>query len=221
LFQDGAFGGLPARYGLCSCWGLNRYLQVLFQSWTHPVVFGVCKFGSAFVDNADRFPEGAEEVSDDETDILVTSYFDDNGKRLVFDQRYAVSANSMSALILKASSPFFQELLAVQKTTEYVEGPWKNGRDGILERVVTYMKAATKMIKAVKATETHTCRRIDNKGFVLNVSCSTPDVPMGSNFLVELQVRPFNHVTWGANKVAADAVSFCMKMSVVSTSIRE
>lgn len=147
--------------------------------------------------------------SDDETDILVTSYFDDDGKSteasvddfptpltggLVLDQRYAVSAKSMSALILKASSPFIQELLAVQKTAEYVEEPWKSGKNGIIERGVTYMKAATKMIKAVKATERQTCRRIDEKGFVFDVSCSTPDVPYGSNFLVELQVRPFNHV---------------------------
>ncbi|KAG0631154.1 hypothetical protein M758_1G231500 [Ceratodon purpureus] len=157
---------------------------------------------SVFVDNADRFPEGTDEGSDDETDMLVTSYFDDDGKSteasvddfpapltggLVLDQRYAVSAKSMSALILKASSPFIQELLAVQKTTEYVEEPWKSGKDGIIERGVTYMKAATKMIKAVKATETQTCRKIGEKGFVFNVSCSTPDVPYGGNFLVELQ----------------------------------
>ena len=142
---------------------------------------------------------------------MVTSYFDDDGKSteasvgdfpaplaggLVLDQRYAISAKAMNALILKASSPFVQELLAVQKTTEYVEQPWRSSKNdtGVIERVVTYMKAATRLIKAVKATETQTCRRINEKGFVFSVACSTPDVPYGGNFVVELQVRPFNHV---------------------------
>ncbi|KAG0621016.1 hypothetical protein M758_4G261700 [Ceratodon purpureus] len=157
---------------------------------------------SGSVDSPERFPEGAEECTDDEVDTLVNSFFDDDGKSVeaspddfpppllggvVLDQRYAVSAKFMSALILKAGSPFVQEFLTVQKTTEHSEEPWRNAKNDSIQRVVTYMKAATKMIKSVKATETQTCRRLDDKGFVVDVSCATPDVPYGSNFLVELQ----------------------------------
>ena len=107
---------------------------------------------------------------------------------VVLDQAYGVSAKCMSALILKAGSPFVQEFLTTQKTTEYAEEPWRNAKNDNIQRVVTYIKAATKMIKAVKATETQTCRRLDDRGFVVDVSCATPDVPYGSCFLVELQV---------------------------------
>ena len=173
------------------------------------VVYCVYEFRSGSVHSPGRFPEGAEECSDDEVGTLVTSFFEDDGKSVeasptdfpsplpggvVLDQRYGVSAKSLSALILKPSSAFVQEFLTVQKTTEYAAEPWRNARNDNIQRVVTYMKAATKMIKSVKATETQTCRRLDDRGFVVDVSCATPDVPYGSNFLVELQViLPFNH----------------------------
>lgn len=134
---------------------------------------------------------------------MVTSFFEDDGKSveaspadfpsplaggMVLDQLYAVSAKFLNALILKAGSPFVQEFLTMQKTTEYSEEPWRNAKNDNIQRVVTYMKAATKIFKSVKATETQTCRRLDDRGFVVDVSCATPDVPYGSNFLVELQV---------------------------------
>ncbi|XP_024372049.1 C2 and GRAM domain-containing protein At1g03370 isoform X2 [Physcomitrium patens] len=157
---------------------------------------------SAHVESPDRFPEVAEDCSDDEIDTLASSFFDDDGKSMepsvddfppplasgvVLDQRYGTSAKSLSALICKAGSPFIQELLTCLKTTEYSEEPWKRANNGCIERVVSYMKAATKIIKAVKASESHTCRRLDDRGFILDISCSTPDVPYGSNFMVKLQ----------------------------------
>ncbi|XP_024386274.1 C2 and GRAM domain-containing protein At1g03370 isoform X3 [Physcomitrium patens] len=157
---------------------------------------------SGSVHSPDRFPEAAEASSDDEIHTLVTSFFDDDDKSVeasvddfpsplaggvVLDQRYAISAKALSSLICKPSSSFFQELLTVQKTTEYSEEPWKSVKNDSIERVVSYMKAATKIIKSVKATETHTCRRLDDRGFVLDISCATPDVPCGTSFLVELQ----------------------------------
>lgn len=159
------------------------------------------------MDSPDRlFQEAAEDCSDEETDTLVTSFFEDDGKSteasetdfppplgggVVMNQAYAVSAKFLNALLLKADSPFMQDLLTVQKTTEFVAEPWRSAKNDKIQRVVTYMKAASKMIKAVKATETQTCRRVDDKGFIFDVSCATPDVPMGSTFLVELQVITF------------------------------
>lgn len=162
--------------------------------------------GSVGIDSPDRsYHDGPDDLqSDDETDTIATTFFDDDNKSsessvadfpsplpggLVLDQAFAVSAKALSALMLKPDSAFVQELLTVQKTTEYSAEPWRNGKNGDVQRVVTYMKAATKMIKSVKATETQCCRRVpEDMGFVVDVSCATPDVPMGDKFLVELQV---------------------------------
>lgn len=168
---------------------------------------------------------------------MVTSFFDDDDKSVeasvddfpsplaggvVLDQRYAISAKALSSLICKPSSSFFQELLTVQKTTEYSEEPWKSVKNDSIERVVSYMKAATKIIKSVKATETHTCRRLDDRGFVLDISCATPDVPCGTSFLVELQVCSYNY--FNARYVIAQKVAylvfFSLRVSAFYTSIR-
>lgn len=161
---------------------------------------------------------------------MASSFFDDDGKSMepsvddfppplasgvVLDQRYGTSAKSLSALICKAGSPFIQELLTCLKTTEYSEEPWKRANNGCIERVVSYMKAATKIIKAVKASESHTCRRLDDRGFILDISCSTPDVPYGSNFMVKLQVGSFKYAEsfWFFGKKIACVISFRISMS--------
>jgi hypothetical protein len=144
-----------------------------------------------------------EASSDDELDAVGSSFFEEDGKSMevssiedptplsggvVLNQKFAVSFKALSGLICKPCSPFIQDLLTVLKTTEYVEEPWRDSGDESIKRVVTYMKAATKMLKSVKATESQTCRRLDDRGFIVSVSCSTPDVPYGNSFLVELQV---------------------------------
>jgi hypothetical protein len=47
-------------------------------------------------------------------------------------------------------------------------------------------------VKAVRATEVQTYTRADDKCFVVSVTCATPDVPYGGNFVVELQVEFIN-----------------------------
>lgn len=163
---------------------------------------------SSSVGSPDRYPEAAEASSDDEIDTLVTSFFDDDDKSVeasvddfpsplaggvVLDQGYAISAKSLSSLICKPNSSFLKEFLIVQKTIGYSEEPWKSLNNDSIERVVSYIKAATKIVKSVKATETHTCRRLDDRGFVLDISCATPDVTCGTYFLVELQVRSYTY----------------------------
>ncbi|KAH1126466.1 hypothetical protein AAZX31_06G169700 [Glycine max] len=73
-------------------------------------------------------------------------------------------------------------------TTNVQEGPWtwKNGDTSCLTRVVTYMKAATKLIKAVNAIEEQTYIRVSRKEFAILVSVSTPEVPYGNSFRIEL-----------------------------------
>ncbi|KAF9591666.1 hypothetical protein IFM89_005538, partial [Coptis chinensis] len=82
----------------------------------------------------------------------------------------------------------FHKILAeLQGTTELQEGPWtfENGGDR-LKRVVTFVKAATKIVKAVRATEEQTYLKADGNVFAVLVSVSTPDIIYGNTFQVEL-----------------------------------
>ncbi|KAK6148308.1 hypothetical protein DH2020_019220 [Rehmannia glutinosa] len=82
-------------------------------------------------------------------------------------------------------------LAELQGTTDIQENPWKWESEGVscLRRVVTYTKAATKLVKAVKATEEQTYIKADGNGFVVLVNVSTPDVPYGNTFKIELQYK--------------------------------
>jgi hypothetical protein len=130
------------------------------------------------------------------------SFFDDDGKSVAsspedfpaplaggvcMDQKYAVSAKALNAIIFRPGSAFVRELLQIQKTTEYTEEPWKKvGSD--IKRSVTSVRAATKMVKSVKSFETQTYTRADDRGFCILLTSSTPDAPYGGSFVVEMQV---------------------------------
>jgi hypothetical protein len=55
-----------------------------------------------------------------------------------------------------------------------------------LKRVITYVKAPTKLVGALKASEEQTYLKADGKIFAVLISVSTPDVMYGSTFKVEL-----------------------------------
>jgi len=55
-----------------------------------------------------------------------------------------------------------------------------------LKRVISYTKAPTKLVKAVKATEDVTYLKADGEMFAVLASASTPEVPFGNNFRVEV-----------------------------------
>ncbi|XP_051136740.1 C2 and GRAM domain-containing protein At5g50170 isoform X2 [Andrographis paniculata] len=76
----------------------------------------------------------------------------------------------------------------LQGTTNVQEEAWKWKSDGApsLSRVVSYTKAASKLVKAVKAFEEQTYVKADGNEFAILVNVSTPDVPYGSTFKVEL-----------------------------------
>lgn len=148
-------------------------------------------------------PDASEVSSDEDADTLPLSFFDDDGKSVgaspeeippplaggvVLDQIYALSAKAMNALIFKPGSPFVKDLLETQKSTEYVEEPWRKVGTEPIKRVISYTKAASKLVKAVKATEVQTYTRADDKCFCVLITVATPDVPYGGNFLVEMQV---------------------------------
>lgn len=105
---------------------------------------------------------------------------------ILLDQVYSTSPRNLNAIIFGPNNEFKRELTQLEGTTNYVEGPWRKTGGEPMKRVVTYTKAATKMVKAVKATEEQTYLIADGKVFVVSVSVSIPDVPYGSSFRCEL-----------------------------------
>ncbi|XP_057871325.2 C2 and GRAM domain-containing protein At1g03370 isoform X2 [Cryptomeria japonica] len=105
---------------------------------------------------------------------------------ILLDQSYNTSPRTLNSILFGPKSQFKRDLTQLEGTTNYVEGPWRKAPGEPMKRVVTYIKAATKLVKAVKATEEHTYLRADGKVFIVLESVSTPDVPYGSSFRVEL-----------------------------------
>ena len=142
--------------------------------------------------------------SSGEEDVVVPlSFFNDNGKSVgsspedfppplalgvIMDQKYAVSAKALNAIIFKPGSAFVRELLQIQKTSDYVEEPWRKVGNDLIKRSITSVRAATRLVKSVKQYETQTYTRADDKGFCILMTSSTPDAPYGGNFLIEMQV---------------------------------
>ncbi|RWW76410.1 hypothetical protein BHE74_00015492 [Ensete ventricosum] len=106
---------------------------------------------------------------------------------VLLDQSYSVAPGDLNSFLFSPSSNFWQSLAEVQGTTGFQAEPWRleNGGES-LKRVVTYTKAATKLVKAVTATEEQTYLKVDGKHFAVLASVSTPDVPFGSTFRTEL-----------------------------------
>ncbi|MBA0834958.1 hypothetical protein Goarm_007272 [Gossypium armourianum] len=107
---------------------------------------------------------------------------------IVLDQTYALSPYDLNKLLFAPDSQFRKDLAQLQGATDVQEGPWtwKSGEVLCLTRVITYTKSATKLVKAVKATEEQTYIKANGQEFAILVSVSTPEVPYGSTFNIEL-----------------------------------
>uniref|UniRef100_A0A2N9IT31 C2 domain-containing protein n=1 Tax=Fagus sylvatica TaxID=28930 RepID=A0A2N9IT31_FAGSY len=107
---------------------------------------------------------------------------------ILLDQIYAVPSYDLNALLFAPDSQFRKDLAELQGTIDVQEGPWiwKSGDTSCLTRVVSYTKAATKLVKTLKATEEQTYIRADGGEFAVLVSVSTPEAPFGNTFKVEL-----------------------------------
>ncbi|XP_010096488.2 C2 and GRAM domain-containing protein At1g03370 isoform X1 [Morus notabilis] len=106
---------------------------------------------------------------------------------VLLDQLYAIAPWDLNSLLFSLDSSFPKSIAELQGSTELQLGSWKfdNGGES-LKRVITYIKAATKLIKAVRATEEQTYLRADGKVFAVLSSVSTPDVMYGSTFKTEV-----------------------------------
>lgn len=107
---------------------------------------------------------------------------------ILLDQTYVGSTKDLNSALFGPNSEFQRNLAELQGTTDYQEGPWKwkPGDESCLRRVVTYTKAASKLVKATKATEEQTYIKADGDEFAVLVNVSTPDVPYGSTFKIEV-----------------------------------
>lgn len=108
---------------------------------------------------------------------------------VVIDQLYIIAPEDLNTILFSPDSNFPKSLADLQGTTETQTGPWKFENDGgetALKRSLTYVKAATKLIKAVKAFEDQTYLKADGKNFAVFANVSTPDVMYGSTFRAEL-----------------------------------
>lgn len=106
---------------------------------------------------------------------------------VVVDQLYAIAPHELNSFLFSPDSTFFKSLADIQGSTELRIGPWKleNGGES-LKRVVTFTKAASRLVKALKTTEDQTYLKADGKSFALSAIVSTPDAPYGSTFRTEL-----------------------------------
>lgn len=106
---------------------------------------------------------------------------------VLLDQLYVIAPKELNSLLFSPDSSFPRSLTEVQGSTDLQIGPWKfeNGGES-LKRIYSYVRAPTKLIKAVKATEEQTYIKADGKTFAVLASVSTPDVMYGSTFKVEV-----------------------------------
>ncbi|VAI85323.1 unnamed protein product [Triticum turgidum subsp. durum] len=106
---------------------------------------------------------------------------------VLIDQVYAVAPSDLNTRLFSPSSDFLQSLAKMQGTTGLDIQHWRLENDGeVLKRVVTYTKAATKLVKAVKATEDVAYLKADGDMYAVLADVSTPEVPFGNNFRVEI-----------------------------------
>lgn len=107
---------------------------------------------------------------------------------ILVDQMYVVSPDDMNKLLFSPDSQFRRELAEHQGITNLEEGTWswKQGDVPCLSRIVSYKKPATKIVGAINATEEQTYIKGDGWEFAVLVNVSTPEVPFGNAFNVEL-----------------------------------
>ncbi|KAK9684787.1 hypothetical protein RND81_10G232500 [Saponaria officinalis] len=107
---------------------------------------------------------------------------------ILVDQRYVIASKDLNSYLFAPNSEFRRELAELQGVNDMQESPWtwKSGNSACLARAVTYTKPATKLVKAVKATEEQVYVKADGMEFAVFVSVATPDVPFGNMFRVEL-----------------------------------
>uniref|UniRef100_A0ACD5ZG17 Uncharacterized protein n=1 Tax=Avena sativa TaxID=4498 RepID=A0ACD5ZG17_AVESA len=143
--------------------------------------------------NSESCENGTAEVNLDE--LLKTMESKDQGSGMpgnlpggvLVEQSYIIKPAELNAMLFSANSDFWPTLAEVQGLSAAHIDPWKHdNNENSVKRTLTYTKAATKLVKAVKATEEQTYLKAAGNSFAVLSCVSTPDVPCGNCFKVEI-----------------------------------
>ncbi|CAH9133772.1 unnamed protein product [Cuscuta epithymum] len=103
------------------------------------------------------------------------------------DRVFAIAPRELNLILFSPDSTFLKSLIDTQGSTELCVGPWKFDNGGqSLKRVVSFIKAASKLVKALKTTEEQTYLKADGKTYAVSCTVTTPDAPYGNTFRTEL-----------------------------------
>ncbi|KAL6888307.1 hypothetical protein ACP4OV_009333 [Aristida adscensionis] len=109
---------------------------------------------------------------------------------LLVDQSYMIAPAELNSLLFSANSDFLPAVAEVQGTSGFQIEPWKReNNENCVKRTLVYTKAASKLVKSVKATEDQKYLKAAGNSFAVLSSVSTPDVPCGNCFKVEILYR--------------------------------
>ncbi|KAJ0989007.1 hypothetical protein J5N97_007363 [Dioscorea zingiberensis] len=106
---------------------------------------------------------------------------------VLLEQTYIVDPKDLNLYLFEPSSLFRRDFAELEGITDYQEKPWMwtCKAQTCLSRRLTYTKAS-KLVKAVKATEEQTYIKADGRNFAVLARVVTPDVPCGNCFEVDL-----------------------------------
>ncbi|KAK1407214.1 hypothetical protein QVD17_38828 [Tagetes erecta] len=129
---------------------------------------------------------------------------------VLIDETYVVPPKDLNHLLFAPNSQFMKELETIQGTTDVHESPWtwKSSQMSSLSRIVTYTKAASKLVKASKVTEEQTYIKANGEEFAVLVKVDTPDVPYGGTFCIKLLYKIFHGPEVGGDETSRIVVSW-------------
>ncbi|XP_006656227.1 C2 and GRAM domain-containing protein At1g03370-like [Oryza brachyantha] len=106
---------------------------------------------------------------------------------VLVDESYVAAPAELNSLLFSKNSDFWPAVSELQGTSGFQIEPWKLDSNGsCLQRTLTYIKAASKLVKAVKATEEQKYLKAAGNSFAVFSVVSTPDVPCGNCFKIEI-----------------------------------
>lgn len=106
---------------------------------------------------------------------------------VLIDESYVAAPTELNSLLFSKNSDFWPAVSELQGTSGFQIEPWKlDNNETCLQRTLTYTKAASKLVKAVKATEEQKYLKAAGNSFAVHSVVSTPDVPCGGCFKIEI-----------------------------------
>ncbi|OEL30515.1 C2 and GRAM domain-containing protein [Dichanthelium oligosanthes] len=106
---------------------------------------------------------------------------------VLVDESYVAAPTELNSLLFSPSSDFWPAVAELQGTSGFQIEAWKlDSNDSCVQRTLSYTKSASKLVKACKATEEQKYLKAARNSFAVFSVVSTPDVPCGNCFKVEI-----------------------------------